>query len=221
MAKKPQGPIRILIADDHTIVREGLRTMLAPKVDFKLVGEAADGIEALSQCQALQPDVILLDLIMPRKSGLEVIDDIQKSCPAAKILILTSFSEENKVVAAIRAGARGYILKDSSPQELVQAIRSVHSGDFWLFPGVAPKVVEKLLSPHSSKPAEVNLTEREIAVLKLIAEGFTNKEIANALGVVEGTIRFHINNILGKLHLTNRTQAALYAIREGIVSLYG
>ena len=213
------NPITILIADDHTIVRQGIKTMLEPKQEFMLVGEAKDGIEAIEKTQELHPDVILIDLMMPRKSGLEAITEISKSCKNTRILVLTSFSEEDTVITAIRAGAQGYLLKDSSPQELVQAIKQVHKGELWLYPGLAPKVVQHLIQPDAAND-QVELTEREQEVLRLIAKGLTNLEIAESLSVTEGTVRFHINHILSKLDLTNRTQAALYALREGIASLY-
>jgi len=213
------NPITILIADDHTIVRQGIKTMLEPKQEFLLVGEAKDGIEAIEKTQELHPDVILIDLMMPRKSGLEAIAEISKTCKSTRILVLTSFSEEDTVITAIRAGAQGYLLKDSSPQELVQAIKLVHKGELWLYPGLAPKVVQHLIQPDAANDQE-ELTEREQEVLRLIAKGLTNLEIAESLSVTEGTVRFHINHILSKLDLTNRTQAALYALREGIASLY-
>ena len=213
------NPIKILIADDHTIVRQGIKTMLEPKREFLLVGEARDGGEAVKKTQELCPDVVLMDLMMPKKSGMEAIAEIAATCKKTRILVLTSFSEEDNVITAIRAGAQGYILKDSSPQELVQAIKLVHKGELWLYPGLAPKVVQHLIQPEAANVQE-ELTEREQEVLRLIAKGLTNLEIADSLSVTEGTIRFHINHILSKLDLTNRTQAALYALREGIASLY-
>ncbi|MBI9043758.1 MAG: response regulator transcription factor [Anaerolineaceae bacterium] len=212
--------IRILIADDHTVVRQGIRTMLEPKVDLKLVGEAANGQEAIDQCKKLQPDVVLMDLLMPVKNGLEAIQEISKTHPLIHILVLTSFSEEEKVISALKAGAKGYILKDSSPQDLVQAIRDIHRGDMWLYPGMAPKIVQRLINPQKQTKSDPGLTEREIEVIKLVAQGFSNHEISVILGVGEGTVRFHVNHILSKLGLTNRTQAALYALREGLASLY-
>lgn len=213
-------PIRILIADDHMVVRQGIKTMLDPKKDLILIGEAVDGIEAVEKTIALNPDVILIDLIMPRKSGMEAIAEIVQKCPNTHILVLTSFSEEDKVIAAIRAGAHGYILKDSSPQELVQAIHLVHEGELWLYPSLAPKIVNRLIQPRKNESEVDNLTEREKEVLQLIAKGLTNLEISEILSVSEGTIRFHINHILAKIDLSNRTQAALYALRNGIASLY-
>jgi NarL family two-component system response regulator LiaR len=214
-----EKPIRILIADDHTVVRQGLRTMLEPKADILLIGEAVDGQDAINQAISLKPDVILMDLVMPIKDGMEAISEIVRILPETRILVLTSFSEEDRVITAIRAGARGYMLKDSSPQDLVQAIRDVYQGKMFLYPGMVEKVVHKLLQPQPTISAEP-LTEREIDVLRLVAGGLTNLEIAEKLQIGEGTVRFHINNILAKLNLNNRTQAALYAIREGIASLY-
>ncbi|MCX6082310.1 MAG: response regulator transcription factor [Chloroflexi bacterium] len=212
--------IRILIADDHTIVREGLRTMLKPKPDMDLIGEATDGAEAVEKAAELRPDVILMDLLMPRKSGLDAIREIIQANPAIHILVLTSFSEEDRVIEAIKAGSKGYVLKDSSPQELIQAIRDVHAGKLFLFPGMTDRIIQKLIQPEQSAIANDDLTEREVEVLRLVAQGLSNQDIADRLKIGEGTARFHVNNILTKLGLSNRTQAALYALRKGLASLY-
>lgn len=211
--------IRILIADDHAVVRHGLRALIATESDMELVGEAADGVEAVRLTASLQPDVILLDMAMPRKTGLEAIDDIKRDNSQARILVLTSFAEDDKVFPAIKAGAMGYLLKDTSPRELLQAIRDVHRGDVSLHPTIARKLVGELKRPSSLPPAEEPLTERETQVLALVARGMSNQEIAAALVIGERTVRTHISNILGKLHLANRTQAALYAQREGLTHL--
>jgi NarL family two-component system response regulator LiaR len=208
--------IRVLIAEDHPIVREGLRTLIASEPGMALVGEAADGIEAVAKARALRPDVILMDLMMPRMSGLEAIGEIKAVQPEVSILVLTSFAEEDKVFPAIRAGALGYLLKDSSPEQLLKAIRDVHRGEPSLHPTIALKMIRELDHPASQERTESPLTEREIQVLKLVAQGLTNQEIADRLIISEWTVRTHVRNILGKLHLANRTQATLYALREGL-----
>jgi NarL family two-component system response regulator LiaR len=210
--------IHILIADDHAIVREGLRVLLDAKPDMELVGEASDGVEAVLKARSLQPDVILLDLVMPRKDGIEAIGEIKEENPEARILVLTSFAEDDKVFPAIKAGALGYLLKDSSPQELLQAIRDVHRGESSLHPTIARKLIGELNRPSDLPAAEEPLTEREAEALSLVARGLSNQEIADRLVVSERTVRTHVSNILGKLHLANRTQAALYAVREGLAS---
>lgn len=211
--------IRILIADDHPIVREGLRALISGKPDMELVGEATDGQEAVVKARSLQPDVVLMDLVMPGTNGIEAIQEIKRENPGARILVLTSFGEEEKVFSAIRAGALGYLLKDSSPQELVEAIRCVYRGQSSLHPAVARKLVLQYATDQRVR-SDVNvLTARETAVLKLVARGSSNQAIADELGIGDGTVRFHVGNILNKLQLENRTQAALYALREGLVSL--
>lgn len=211
--------IRILIADDHAIVREGLRTLIKAKPGMELVGEAADGEEATVLARSLSPDVILLDMLMPRKDGLAAIVDIKRENPNARILVLTSFSDDERVFSAIKAGALGYLLKDSSPQQLLQAIRDVYQGHSSLHPTIALKVIRELNQPSTLPPTEEPLTERELETLRLIAQGLTNEEIAGALTISERTVGKHVSNILEKLHLANRTQAALYALRRGLASL--
>ena len=212
--------IRILIADDHAVVREGLRALIDTEEGMELVGEAADGVEAVLEARSLRPDVILIDLVMPRKNGIEAIGDIKQENPEARILVLTSFAEDDKVFPAIKAGALGYLLKDSSPQELLQAIREVYRGESSLHPAIARKLIGELNRPlENLPPTEEPLTEREVEVLSLVARGLSNKEIAERLVVSERTVRTHVSNILGKLHLANRTQAALYAVREGLAGL--
>ena len=211
--------IRILIADDHAIVREGLRALIATEPGLELVAEAADGVEAVDKVRALEPDVILLDMMMPRKDGLGAIQDIVADSPEARILVLTSFAEDEKVFPAIKAGALGYLLKDSSPQELLQAIRSVYRGEASLHPTIARKLMRELNQPPRLPPTTDPLTEREVDVLKHVAQGLSNDEIAEKLVVSERTVRTHVSHILDKLHLANRTQMALYAVREGIARL--
>jgi len=211
--------IRLLIADDHAIVREGLRALIATEPGLELVAEASDGIEAVSKVHALKPDVILLDMMMPRKDGLGAIEDIMKDQPNARILVLTSFAEDDKVFPAIKAGALGYLLKDSSPQELLQAIRNVYQGEASLHPTIARKLMRELSQPPSLPPTTDPLTEREVEVLRLVAQGLSNDDIAEKLVVSERTVRTHVSHILDKLHLANRTQMALYAVREGIAKL--
>jgi len=211
--------IRILIADDHAVVREGVRALISGKPDMELVGEAGDGQEAVLLARSLQPDVILMDLVMPGKDGIQATQDIRQGNSEARILVLTSFDEDDQVFSAIKAGALGYILKDSSPQELLEAIRCVHRGESSLHPSVARKLILGYSQDQKTKSGLDALTEREVEVLKLVARGLSNSVIAETLYVGEGTVRFHVGNVLGKLRLENRTQAALYALREGLVSL--
>lgn len=209
-------PIRILIADDHIIIREGLRALLRTEPDFEVVGEAADGESAVAQALALKPDVILLDMVMPRLDGLAAILLIKQNQPEARILVLTSFSEDDKVFPAIKAGALGYLLKDTSPADLLRAIRDVSRGEASLHPAIARKVIHELERPPHRPPTPDPLTEREVEVLQLIAQGLPNQEIAERLNISERTVRTHVSTILSKLHLANRTQAALYAIHTGL-----
>jgi NarL family two-component system response regulator LiaR len=211
--------IRLLAVDDHVIVRQGLRAFISGKPDIELVGEAADGQEAVLLARSLQPDVILMDLVMPRKNGIQAIQEIMDENPEARILVLTSFDEDDQVFSAVKAGALGYILKDSSPHELLEAIRCVYRGESSLHPAVARKLMLGYRQDQKAESGIDTLTEREVGVLKLAARGLANQEIAEQLNISEGTVRFHITNILSKLELENRTQAALYALREGLVSL--
>jgi NarL family two-component system response regulator LiaR len=211
--------IRLLIADDHAVVRKGLRTLIASESDMELIGEAADGIEAVLKARALNPDVILLDLLMPRLDGLGAIQQIKQENEQARIMVLTSFAEDDKVFPAIKAGAMGYLLKDSSPEQLIQAIRDIDHGKSSLDPAIALKVIRELNRPQTLPPTSDPLTEREVEVLQQVAQGHSNHEIAQILVLSERTVGNHINNILSKLHLANRTQAALYALREGLAKL--
>jgi NarL family two-component system response regulator LiaR len=211
--------IRIFVTDDHAIVRKGLRTLIAGESGMELVGEAADGLEAVSKIRTLKPDVILMDLIMPRQGGLETIVQIKSEMPDARIMVLTSFAEEEQVFSAIKAGALGYLLKDSSPDQLVQAIHDVYRSESSLHPTIALKLIRELRRPSDLPPTDDPLTEREVDVVKLVAQGLTNQEIALSLFISERTVGNHIGSILGKLHLANRTQAALYALRKGLATL--
>jgi NarL family two-component system response regulator LiaR len=212
-------PIRVLIADDHALVRKGLHALISAKPDIEVIGEAADGDEAVQRARTLRPDVILLDLVMPRKDGIAAIQEITQENPQARILVLTSFAEDERVFAAIKAGALGYLLKDSLPAELLQAISAVYRGELSLSPSIALKLVRELHRPADLPLTPKPLTGRESEVLKLVAQGLSNQEIAARLVVSERTVGAHISTILSKLHLANRTQAALYALREGLASL--
>jgi NarL family two-component system response regulator LiaR len=208
--------IRVLIADDHAVVREGLRAFLALQEDVEVVGEAADGDEAVQAVSRLEPDVALVDLVMPRVDGIEAIARIRAQRPQTRVIVLTSFVDEDKMLPAVRAGAVGYLLKDVQPQDLVSAIRTVHGGGTLLHPTVVDELVREV-SRDDEAPTSNPLTAREREVLALIARGRANKAIAFELGVAEKTVKTHVSNILGKLGLTDRTQAALYAVREGLV----
>ncbi len=214
-----KGPIRVLITDDHAIVRKGLTVLLSTERDIKVVGEAVDGLEAVEKAGPLKPDVVLMDLVMPRMDGIEATRRITGAHPEVKILVLTSFAADDKVFPAVKAGALGYLLKDSSPEELLEAIHRVHHGEPSLQPDIARKVLQELSHPGKEKPTTDPLTERELEVLRLISKGLSNKDIAAKIFVAEWTVRTHVSNILGKLHLASRTQAALYALRSGIASL--
>jgi len=208
--------IRVLIADDHAVVRQGLRTFLALQPEIEVVGEAADGEEAIAAAERLQPDVTLMDLVMPRLGGIEAIGRIRELSPSTRVIVLTSFVDEDRMIPAVRAGAAGYLLKDVQPQELVRAIRTVHDGEALLHPAVVARLMEEVAREGDRPAAPELLTDREREVLALIARGHANKLIALDLGVSEKTVKTHVSNILGKLGVNDRTQAALYAVREGI-----
>jgi NarL family two-component system response regulator LiaR len=213
------GRIRVFIADDHAIVRKGIAAVLEIVPDIEMVGEAENGQEAVAAVKELQPDVILMDLVMPEMDGIEAIRLIKDRQPEARILVLTTFAGEDKIFPAIKAGALGYHLKDSSPDELVQAIREIDRGESSLHPVIARKVLQELSKPPGQLPTPDPLTPREMEVLRLVAQGLGNQEIAGELVISEATVRTHVSNITGKLHVASRTQAALHALREGIASL--
>jgi len=211
-------PIRVLVVDDHVIVRKGIVALLSTEPDIDVVGEATNGHEAVDAALALKPDVIVMDLVMPGLGGIEAIQRITSEWPSARILVLTSFSSDEQVLSAIRAGAAGYHLKDSDPEELERAIRQVHRGESSLHPTIARKVLSELTRPRQ-KGIPDPLTAREVDVLRLVATGCSNQQVADRLFISEVTVRTHMSNILGKLHLASRTQAALWALRKGIASL--
>jgi NarL family two-component system response regulator LiaR len=211
--------IRVVIADDHAIVRTGIRALLATEPDITVVGEASDGDEAVVAAERLRPDVILMDLVMPESDGIAAIRQITATHPDVRILVLTSFAGDDQVFPAIKAGALGYLLKDTGPEDLVRAIRQVYRGESSLHPQIARKVLRELARPAERPPTPEPLTAREVAVLRLVARGLSNGQIGEQLTISEPTVRTHMSNILSKLHLATRIQVALYALREGIASL--
>ena len=210
----------MLIADDHPVVRTGIRHLLETESGIELVGEAANGREAVNAVNQSHPDVILLDLVMPELDGTGAIREIKANHPEVRILVLTTFASDDKLFPAIKAGAMGYLLKDTEPEDLVRAIEQVHRGEYPLSPAIAQKVLREI-GRRGEEPLTTDpLTAREVEVLGLIARGLTNRQIAEQFVISEATVRTHVGNILGKLHLATRTQAALYALREGLASLY-
>jgi len=207
--------IRVLIADDHAVVRQGLRTFIGLQEDLEVVGEAADGREAVAAAERLRPDVVLMDLVMPHLDGVEAIRRIRERRPSARVIVLTSFIEDTKLFPALHAGAAGYLLKDVEPRELSRAIRAVAAGEALLDPSVTARLLRELAEPERRK-VDV-LTERERQVLALIARGLSNKQIAAELVLSEKTVKTHVSHVLSKLQLTDRTQAALWAVRSGLV----
>jgi len=208
--------IRVLIADDHAVVRQGLRTFLELQDDIEVVADVADGEAALRAAREHEPDVVLMDLVMPGIGGVEAIRGLREARPEARVLVLTSFLDDEKLFPAVRAGAAGYLLKDVEPAELVRAIRTVDDGEALLHPAVAARLMEEFA--ETERPAaEEALTAREREVLQLIARGLPNKLIARDLEIAEKTVKTHVSSILSKLGLTDRTQAALYAVRHGMV----
>jgi NarL family two-component system response regulator LiaR len=213
--------IRVLLVDDHAVVRKGMRALIDREAGIEVVGEADDGEQAVSAAERLRPDVILMDLEMPRVGGVEATQRITASRPETRIVVLTSHAAEEDVFPALKAGAQGYLLKHSPPEEVLNAIRQAHRGETILHPSVARLVLQELHRPAQPKQTRTTdpLSERELDVLRLLARGMSNQEIADTLVVGEATVRSHVSSILRKLQLASRTQAALYALREGIASL--
>jgi DNA-binding NarL/FixJ family response regulator len=208
-------PIRVLLVDDHSVVRQGLRMFLSLDPDLDIVGEAANGVEAVQLAHAHQPDVVLMDLLMPVMDGITAIAQLRRELPDIEIVALTSVLEDTAVIGAIRAGAIGYLLKDTESEELRKAIKAAAAGQVQLSPKVAARLMREVQVPDSPE----TLTERETEVLRLLARGCSNKEIAHTLSIGEKTVKTHVSNILSKLGVPSRTQAALYAVRIGLVSL--
>jgi two-component system, NarL family, response regulator LiaR len=207
--------IAVLIVDDHAVVREGLRTFLELQDGIEIVGEAADGAEAIREAERLRPDVVLIDLLMPKLDGAAAMRELRRRQPATRAIVLTSFADDERLLPAIEAGASGYLLKHAEPQEVVRAIRAAHAGEALLDPSVAARLVEAIAQPAGEQPRE-RLTPREREVLALIARGMSNKLIARELGIAEKTVKTHVGHLLAKLGVTDRTQAALYAVRAGL-----
>jgi len=217
--KSPGEKIKVLIVDDHQVVRQGLRTFLELQDDIVVVGEAGDGLQAVEMVQQHQPDVVLMDLVMPRLDGIAATRQVKSLAADVKVIALTSFTEDEKVFPAIQAGASGYLLKDVSPDELVEAIRAAYQGEARLHPEITRKLMEQV--SHQTQPTREtqvdDITDRERDVVRLVAQGRNNHEIALDLVISEKTVKTHISNILSKLHLQDRTQLAIYAIKKGLV----
>lgn len=212
--------IKVLVVDDHVVVSHGLSMLLDQEPDMETVGEARNGVEALEKIRSLRPDVVLLDLVMPEMDGIEVIRRVMTERLRSRILVLTSFATEDRIFPAVKAGAMGYLLKDADPVELANAVRQVHNGRVSLSPLVAAKLMAQIQEPPEGQLTTEPLTAREVEVIRLVARGLSNEDIAKELVISETTARTHVSNILGKLHLASRTQAALYALREGIAFLH-
>jgi two-component system, NarL family, response regulator LiaR len=209
--------IRILLVDDHAVVREGLRAFLELQDDFEVVGEAGDGKEGVREAERLRPDVVLMDLVMPGLDGVGAMQALRQTLPEARVIVLTSFADDDRLLPAIQAGAAGYLLKDAQPGELDRAVRAAHAGEAILDPAVAARLVDALAQEPASEPVG-RLTPREREVLGLIAQGRSNKLIARELEISEKTVKAHVGHVLEKLGVSDRTQAALYAVRAGLVA---
>jgi DNA-binding NarL/FixJ family response regulator len=208
-------PIRVLVADDHAVVREGLRTFLDLQDGIEVVGEAGDGEEAIREAERLQPDVVLIDLVMPRLDGVQAMRELRERVPGARAVVLTSFLDDERLLPALRAGAAGYLLKSVQPPELARAVRAAVEGDALIDPAVAARLVATLADGREERTEQ--LTPREREVLALIGRGFANKRIALELGIAEKTVKVHVSHVLAKLGVADRTQAALFAVRAGLV----
>lgn len=211
--------IRILIADDHPVVREGLFAMLSRQSDFEVVGEARDGVEAVNKAKELSPEVVLMDLRMPELDGVEAMNQIKSAKPNTKFIILTTYSDDDYIFRGIEAGARGYLLKDAPREELFKAIRAVHRGESLIQPVVASKVLDRLTELSRRAPSGEELSERELEVLRLMAKGAANKEIGAELSIAQSTVKTHISTIFQKLGVNDRTEAVTEALKKGIIRL--
>jgi NarL family two-component system response regulator LiaR len=209
------APIRVLVADDHAVVREGLRTFLSLQEGIEVCGEAADGEAAVREAELRRPDVILMDLVMPRLDGVGAMRELRRRLPECRVIVLTSYAQDDRLLPAIQAGAAGYLLKDAEPREIARAVRAAHAGEALLDPAIAARLVAAIAEPPGARPAQ-RLTPREREVLGLIGRGMPNKRIARELGVSEKTVKTHVGHVLAKLGVTDRTQAALHAVREGL-----
>ncbi len=208
--------IRVLVVDDHAVVREGLRAFLELQDGIEVVADAADGQEAVEAAARLRPDVILMDLVMPRLDGIAAMRVLRETAPKARVIVLTSFLDDDKLLPALRLGAAGYLLKNARPEEVARAVRAAHAGETLLDPVVAARLVETLAAAGGEEPLD-RLTPREREVLVLLGRGFPNKLIARELGVAEKTVKTHVGHVLAKLGVTDRTQAAVVAVRAGLV----
>ncbi len=217
MSNEPRDRVRILIVDDHAVVRQGLITFLELQDEIEVVGEASNGKEAIQRVKELEPDVVLMDLVMPIMDGLTAIKEIKLMRPETEILALTSFADDEKVFTAIRSGATGYLLKDVQPHELVKSVLAADRGEVQLHPEVAKKLMHEVVAPAKEADSLDELTEREREVLGLLGHGMSNKEIAYKISVSEKTVKAHVSSILNKLNLPGRTHAALYASKRGLV----
>jgi DNA-binding NarL/FixJ family response regulator len=213
------APIRIVIADDHPLLRDGLIAVLSPQPDFDVIGEAGDGAEAIQKVMALRPDVVLLDLAMPAMDGVEVLAHLRVSCPAIPVIVFTAFDTDERILGAIQAGARGYLLKGAPRDQVFDAVRVVHRGESLLQPVVASKLLRQMSRAREATDTSGALTPRELDVLRLLAQGLQNKEIADNLCLTERTIKFHVTSILTKLQAGNRTQAVTMAVQRGLIDL--
>jgi DNA-binding NarL/FixJ family response regulator len=209
------APIRVLVADDHAVVREGLRTFLSLQDGIEVVGEAGDGEAAVREAEIRRPDVILMDLVMPRLDGVGAMRELRRRMPECRVIVLTSYAQDDRLLPAIQAGAAGYLLKDAEPREIARAVRAAHKGEALLAPAIAARLVAAIAQPAGERPTQ-RLTPREREVLALIGRGLPNKRIARELGVSEKTVKTHVGHVLAKLGVTDRTQAALHAVREGL-----